>query len=256
MTNETSSIAEAPKRNTRKHATSPTSRLFIKVEVVLSSHQAQQVYKRMFVPLSHAVYQLSVVLRIIATPEAADQIEEIVESQLRSVLSELKSEQERLQILIDDAGLTDAPGFSNAQDLKVEVSTPQAGLFLTMIRELDKVVEMIGQLWLAGQFSNQQYTSGAYQWQRRLMRMANRIRTLSDRSMAAARRQATQKGPHNAALEKALADLDASEHGGDAVKASLEALEQQADEADSTAEDGDEDDRDREFDKQVAAAAG
>jgi hypothetical protein len=173
--------------------TAPTSRAFISHSLRLSSHQAQQAYKRLFTPLSHSLYQMSVVLRIIAGEEGAEKVEEIVNNEFTTVAKEIREEIERLNMLCKERGLEPNMGFTHPLETEAQLSSPSAARFIGMLNELDRLVSTIAALWLSGELTNGQYTAGAYKWQRRVIRTGNRVRDVCQRAMAAARRGAEER---------------------------------------------------------------
>ena len=63
--------------------------------------------------------------------------------------------------------------------------------FLAIIREFDQLIAAMDTLWLACLIDDTHYASEAYQWKRRILRVAGQIRTLATRAILAARKKET-----------------------------------------------------------------
>lgn len=220
-TSVTAAVAVAPRQKSppRAHAkpdspARPTSRPFFTLPVKLYTHQAQQVFRRVFNHLSHGLYQMSVVLRIIADDKGVEQVEGVVKEEFAAIEKEIRDEIARLSTLLDKHAVTNSAQYTNALEAHAEISSPMASRFLGIITQLDELVKLIGALWLTGALNNSQYTAGAYKWQRIAIKFAGRVSNYCLRAVAAARRPQQVGDSPGASLEEQADAATESESNG------------------------------------------
>lgn len=211
MNTQVAVVSSAAPRPPAPTQTRSTSRPYIQLSVKLYSHQAQQVFRRVFNPLAHGLYQMSVVLGIIADDKGAEQVEGVVIKEFEAVEKEIRDEMARLTLLIEKYGVTNTAEFTNALEAKAEVSSPLASRFLGVITQIDELVKLIGAVWLTGGFTNNQYRQGAYKWQRVAIKFAGRVRMYCLRAVAAARK--AQQAEDVVSSGKARVETDSSNAG-------------------------------------------
>ena len=157
-------------------------------EVTLTSRFAQRVFRRSYQSTSGSLYLMGIVLRIIGTEEAALEGENAIDAILSPCDTALNEDIARLEKLCNDNGF-------NVNDLKytanemfvARITTPRGRLFLSMIEKMDYLVRLQDALWLGGYLTDAQYSSNCYAWQRRLIRVGNRIRSLTTSAIKAAK---------------------------------------------------------------------
>lgn len=200
-------------RNER--AREPVSQPYIVQTVELGSRQAQLVLRRSFETAQRALYTTGIMLRVVTDDEEAiQQVESTVDEWIAQVDTELDEQIERLKKICESNGITGEPSYTNPHTHQVEIRHPKVWAFLALIKKLDTFMNYQDLLWLSGIFNDAQYNAGAYQIQRRLIRLAGRLRNLAQRSMAAARRQQAPATPEQAQEnrdESALEDTVAAE---------------------------------------------
>lgn len=181
--------AKRQRRGTRR----PVSQAVVHMKVQLRSRHAQRTYRRGYSTASRALYTLSVILRIYATEAEAEQVNTYADEMLSSVHNELAAEIERMEKVAADNGIErGAVNYTVPEEHDVEVNSPRAGQYLGLIRQMDRFVSLIDVLWLSGTYTDAQHSAGSYQWHRRLVKLANRLRNLAQRSMAMTRRDSNE----------------------------------------------------------------
>ncbi|RME41857.1 MAG: DUF1845 domain-containing protein [Planctomycetota bacterium] len=196
------------------------SQPYITQECTLNSRFSQTAYKRIFEQVSGSMYLLGIVLRIIGTDEEALAAEKVVDDMITEVSDELRNEIARLDRLLEANGLEGAhPKYTHPETYEVQLTSPRAGRFLFLIEQLDTLAHKLDSLWLTGILTDQQYANSGYAWQRRVVRLANRIRGITARAIASARSKGeeTQKAVEkivsesNVDVETPIAEDDAGE---------------------------------------------
>lgn len=231
--------APAKKPQQQRKPRPPVSQARVTIPGQLRSRQAQKLYRYNFETASYALYTMSVILPTMVDEKSVLDVSGVVDGEIDAVRNDLASEIERAKEMAETNGIDlDAVQYSKPQKITVEINSPKAGQFFGLIREMDRLIGMLDMLWLSGIYNDHQYNTGCYQWQRRISKLANRLRNIAQRTMAMARRRMDDK--RNASLD-GLFDPD-----GDFVfRESVGALAQQDDEAN---EDKDEEDEESEED--------
>jgi hypothetical protein len=165
------------------------SRPFITQKAVLNSLHAQQIFERGYDMCANSLFSLSVVLRFIGTEDQAQAVEKMVDDLLDSTLTEIRQEIERMHELSDASGCETGIGYTNARTVEIQITSPRSIRFLAIIREFDQLIAAMDMLWLACLIDDTQYAVEAYQWKRKILRLAGQIRTLATRAILAARKK-------------------------------------------------------------------
>ena len=159
------------------------------VSVKLNTEFARRVYKRCFDRLKGDLYVLTVRTLAGRMDDAAKAIETIISDSFSSVRKDLDSELERSDALLDDAKLTDLAQYENIPEIRAAYSTPRAKEFLDLLLKMDQLLMRYDALWLSGHIETHQYWSRCHNWQRRLTKVANRLRELGNRTRTGLARQ-------------------------------------------------------------------
>ncbi len=167
---------------------SSNSRPFVTQTVVFNSLHAQQIFERTFDMCANALFSLSVVLRFIGTEDQAKAVEHMVDDLLSQTLEELKQESSKLKELTESNGCEMGIGYTNAREIVVQITSPRSVRFTAIIREFDALIAKMDALWLAGVIDDTRYALEAYQWKRKILRLAGEIRTFATRAVIAARK--------------------------------------------------------------------
>lgn len=178
--------AAARRQSTRQQYSVP----FITNTLTLKTHHAQHTFERGFPICAEAIFTLSVVMRVVAPEQDAVQVDAAVETQLSTVRAELTAESERLNRLAEASGVVfSGVQYSMPREFTPRITSPRATLYLSLLRQMDDIVEKMDTLWLAGVINDSVHNQGIFQWQRRILRLSGAIRTLVVRAMSAAQRK-------------------------------------------------------------------
>lgn len=177
-------------------ATPPRPLPVLTVSVILKTEFAARVYRRCFDRLKGDLYVLTVRTRAAGLTDAAKAAEEVIDKAFSAVRVDLDSEMERSDALLDDVKLTGLAQYDGVPVTKASYSTPQAREFLDLLLKMDQLLMRYDALWLAQHIDTQQRWSRCQNWQRRLTKVANRLRELGNRTRAALTRESER---HSAA---------------------------------------------------------
>ena len=165
------------------------SRPFITQKALLNSLHAQQIFERGYDMCANGLFSLTVVLRFIGTEEQAQAVEAMVDDLLNKTLEEIRQEIKRMQDMSEANGCEMMIGYTNARTVEIQITSPRSIRFLAIIREFDQLITAMDTLWLACLIDDTHYAIEAYQWKRRILRVAGQIRTLATRAILAARKK-------------------------------------------------------------------
>ncbi|KRW83747.1 hypothetical protein [Marinobacter sp. P4B1] len=163
--------------------------------VTLDTPCAQKVFNRTFEEVLRNLYSLSIVARIVsADSDQAEELNASIKEKFEGMNELMDREMARLQKIREDNGITATPKYSDPLTQEVSYSSPMGGKFLQLILKLDQIAKMLDCLWLAEEFDDKQKLRGEYDWQRRLIKLANQVRDTYNRS-----RSLHKSGPANPA---------------------------------------------------------
>jgi len=183
------------------------SRPFFTQRVRLNSLHAQQVFDRGFDVGANAIFSLSIILRVIGTDKQAHEIEEIVDGRINKQLEDLRAESARLEKLAEVNGIEfSGINYSHPKEVEARITSPRAVRYIGLIREFDALAAKFDTLWLSGFIPDSNYSISIHEWKRRLIKLANSIRSIAGQAMVAARKK-QQAGASDAQSGDA-ADLD------------------------------------------------
>lgn len=172
-----------------RSATPPRPLPVLTVTITLKTEFAARVYRRCFDRLKGDLYVLTVRTRAAGLTDAAKAAEEIINTAFSAVRVDLDSEMERSDALLDDVKLTGLAEYEGVPPTHASYSTPQAREFLDLLLKMDQLLMRYDALWLAQHIDTQQRWSRCQNWQRRLTKVANRLRELGNRTRAALTRE-------------------------------------------------------------------
>lgn len=185
------------------------SRPFFVQSVRLNSLHAQQVFERGFDICANAIFSLSVVLRIVGSDEQSRDVEGVVDERLNKMFEDIKAESARLDKLAETNGIEfQGIGYSNPRDVQAHITSPRAIRYIGLIREFDSLITKLDTLWLSGVIPDSNYSSGVYEWKRRLLRLAGGIRQMAGRAMVAARKKEPQAETTEGATDQDDVSID------------------------------------------------
>lgn len=172
------SIVEQESRNRpsqfRVHA--PVTMPEITRSITLNTAYMQRLYQRYFPRLKADIYVLDVRTRANGLDEVAKAIEKQCDEEFETLRTELEREIARTEHLMKESAIAGMPTYELAQTLQAKLSTPRAGEFLDLILKIDQLLMRYDCLWLAGEIKTHVRMDGGRNWQRRLTKVANRLR--------------------------------------------------------------------------------
>lgn len=183
--------------NARANAPRPTP--VWSYTITLNTDFAQRVFKRTWDRLKGDLFVLTVRTRASGMDEAARAIEDVISEGFDSARKDLDSELARSEALLDSVKLTELPTYKGAQVLEAEYSTPRAKEFLHLLMQMDQLLMRYDALWLTGNIETHPRVQRSQNWQRRLIKIANRLRELGNRTRAGLTKEAERRAAKNAA---------------------------------------------------------
>ena len=165
------------------------SRPYITQKALLNSLHAQQIFERGYDMCANGLFSLTVVLRFIGTEDQAKAVEAMVDELLDNTLEEIRQDALRLKELGETNGCETMIGYTNARTIEIQITSPRSIRFLAIIREFDELIAKMDTLWLACVIDDTSYAIEAYQWKRKILRLAGQIRILATRAILAARKK-------------------------------------------------------------------
>ena len=187
--------------------------------VTLQSEQAQRVMAREFARVVSALYAIDVILRIIGDDREVDEVEAVVNALIGACGQDVQSEKARLDKLREDNGITALPRYTNPEEIKVRIVSPQVAQFIALVQRMDDLMVTVDALWLCGILTNKQRSDGAYQWQQRLLRLGRRIVEIERRARVSAQQKGKDEEIRKATIESDVNTSDRSVLEGAASQA-------------------------------------
>ena len=158
-------------------------------KITLNTDFAQRVYRRTWDRLKADLYVLTVRTRSSGMDDAAKAIESVISEAFEHARKDIEGDLARSEAIMDDVKLTELPTYKGAQTVEAEYSTPRAKEFLNLLLQMDQLLTRYDALWLTGQIETQQRIQRSQNWQRRLIKIANRLRELGNRTRAGLTRE-------------------------------------------------------------------
>jgi len=174
------------------------SRAYVEEEILLRSDEAQHVAKRAGPQAIVSLQKLAVVLGYLTKDKHIREVEEVIDQAIEKAAQEIAAEIARVQKLINDNGITVALQFNHPVAFTVALTTPAAVAYYGLIRQLDELMVRVHQLWFGRVWDSHQRREAGIQWQRRLVRLANRINHTEQRAWIAFLNKGKSDEPHNA----------------------------------------------------------
>lgn len=114
---------------------------------------------------------------------------------------------------LENPGVMDGlRGYTNSRTVEIQITSPRSIRFLAIIREFDQLIAAMDTLWLACIIDDTHYAVEAYQWKRRILRLAGQIRTLATRAILAARKKENAEIAAEEREPKLINELSATPH--------------------------------------------
>ena len=183
---------------------------FLTQEVKIHSSPAQAVFENGFEKCDSALRSLSVVLpAVLKSDNEVMTVNGAVDHLINNAFVNLRNESARLKKIAEDNGIEIGRGnYTNVTAYQAKITCNKSGQYLQMIRELDRLMELVHSTWLAGFIADDAKGALERQWRRKTLGVSAEISAILARAFSAA-----QKLRHDAQAEpdKAATDNPADE---------------------------------------------
>ena len=198
-------VKGAPKRKSDEF-----SNPFLTQEVKIHSSPAQAVFENGFEKCDSALRSLSVVLpAVLKSDNEIMTVNGAVDHLINNAFVNLRNESARLKKIAEDNGIEiGRVNYTNVTAYQAKITCNKSGQYLQMIRELDRLMELVHSTWLAGFIADDAKGALERQWRRKTLGVSAEISAILARAFSAA-----QKLRHDAQAEpdKAATDNPADE---------------------------------------------
>lgn len=205
-----------------------------KCHITLNTEFAQRVFYRCWDRLKADLYVLTVRTRTADQNEAAGALESVISESFDKARTDLASDLERTEVLRDHVKLRDVPDYEDRLETVATYSTPRAREFLALIQQMDQLLVLYDGLWLGGFATTQERVQRSQNWQRRMVKITNRLRELANRTRVSLARQTeaapSVSSPAGAGTTSPHAEVDSAVGPEGAAASSSPALEESAEE--------------------------
>lgn len=155
--------------------------------LTLQTEYAQRVFDRSFARTARSLHAIDVILRIIGEDEEVDEVEKVIDDMIVNWKTDIEAEKARLTEIGRAGGVERGVAYTSPMDTSVQVSSPQVSRLLDVMRLYDALVAVIDGLWIHGLLENKNRRQLIFDWQRRTLRLGNRIVDLEQRAHRAAK---------------------------------------------------------------------
>ena len=183
---------------------------FLTQEVKIHSSPAQAVFENGFEKCDSALRSLSVVLpAVLKSDNEIMTVNGAVDHLINNAFVNLRNESARLKKIAEDNGIEiGRVSYTNITTYQAKITCNKSGQYLQMIRELDRLMELVHSTWLAGFIADDAKGALERQWRRKTLGVSAEITAILARAFSAA-----QKLKHEVQAEpgQAAADSPADE---------------------------------------------
>ena len=151
----------------------------LKTTITLNTAFTQRVYNRVWDRLKGDIFILTVRAHAAGLPEVAENAEKIINERFAEIRKDLDGDITRADTLIQNLGITELGQYDGALETDAEFTTPQAKVYLDLLLSMDQLIMRIDAMWLNAEIETKDCKARSYEWQRRLIKAANRIRELA-----------------------------------------------------------------------------
>lgn len=178
--------------------------------VTLNTDYAQRVFRRYYDKVRGDLFILTVRTRATGLDEAANVLETMLSEEFGALRKDLQDELARTEALMEKVKLDRVPSYEGALSLQAQYSTPRAKEYLDVIVQMDQLLQNYDALWLTGYIETHARVNRSQNWQRRLIKTANRLRELGNRTKGGIQqeidRRTQRKGGNEEAAQIAAAE--------------------------------------------------
>ena len=178
-------VKGAPKRKSDEF-----SNPFLTQEVKIHSSPAQAVFENGYEKCDSALRSLSVVLpAVLKSDNEVMTVNGAVDHLINNAFANLRNESARLKKIAEDNGIEIGRGNStNVTAYPAKITCNKSGQYLQMIRELDRLMELVHSTWLAGFIADDAKGALERQWRRKTLGVSAEITAILARAFSAAQR--------------------------------------------------------------------
>lgn len=173
MTDSTPNPRDTKQR--RQNRTLPS----LKTAITLNTAFTQRVYNRVWDRLKGDIFILTVRAHAAGLPDVAQNAEKIINERFAEIRKDLDGDITRADMLIQNLGITELGQYDGALVTDAEFTTPQAKTYLDLLLSMDQLIMRMDAMWLNAEIETKACKDRSYEWQRRLIKAANRIRELA-----------------------------------------------------------------------------
>ena len=175
---------------------------FLTQEVKIHSSPAQAVFENGFEKCDSALRSLSVVLpAVLKSDNEIMTVNGAVDHLINNAFVNLRNESARLKKIAEDNGIEiGRVNYTNVTAYQAKITCNKSGQYLQMIRELDKLMELVHSTWLAGFIADDAKGALERQWRRKTLGVSAEITAILARAFSAA-----QKLKHDVQAESSQA---------------------------------------------------
>ncbi len=193
-------VKDAPRRKADEF-----SNPFLTQEVKIHSSPAQAVFENGYEKCDSALRSLSVVLpAVLKSDNEIMTVNSTVDHLINNAFANLRNESARLKKIAEDNGIEiGRVNYTNITTFQAKITCNKSGQYLQMIRELDRLMELVHSTWLAGFIADDAKGALERQWRRKTLGVSAEISAILARAFSAA-----QKPKHDAQAESDRAAMD------------------------------------------------
>ena len=184
---------------------------FLTQEVKIHSSPAQAVFENGFEKCDSALRSLSVVLpAVLKSDNEVMTVNGAVDHLINNAFANLRNESARLKKIAEDNGIEiGRVNYTNVTAYQAKITCNKSGQYLQMIRELDRLMELVHSTWLAGFIADDAKGALERQWRRKTLGVSAEISAILARAFSAAQkfRHDAQAEPGQAATESPAVEV-------------------------------------------------
>jgi hypothetical protein len=169
-------MADAQRNNAKPNRRTNVTLPAMSVDIQLNTVFAQRVYHRVWDRIKGDIFTLTVRSRGLGRDDIADTAETILKDHFDKIREDLTGDITRTDMLMDQVGITELGRYDGALSVSADFTTPQAKQYLDLVLSMDQLIMRMEALWLQGEIDTKSCKDRSYEWQRRLVKVANRIR--------------------------------------------------------------------------------
>jgi hypothetical protein len=178
---------------------------FLTQDVKIHSSPAQAVFKNGYEKCDSALRSLSVVLpAVLKNDNEIMTVNGAVDHLINNAFANLRNESARLKKIAEDNGIEiGRVNYTNVTTYQAKITCNKSCQYLQMIRELDRLMELVHSTWLAGFIADDAKGALERQWRRKTLGVSAEISAILVRAFSAAQKlkHDPQAEPGQAATE-------------------------------------------------------